>query len=139
MPLTPDLTALATQDFALPTTFRRSGEPVPTPVWITRLEEALVVSTPDGTGKLKRLRHTPRVTLQACSRRGTPVEGAPVVEAVAEVSRDPRVIARTEASLKAKYGWQWRLVLLIERVARRGRSQPRPVVEITAPDPAANH
>lgn len=135
MPLTPDLTVLATQDFVLLTTFRRSGEPVPTPVWIARIDEALVASTPDGTGRLKRLRHTPRVTLQACSRRGTPVEGAPV----AEVSRDPRVIADTEASLKAKYGWQWRLVLLIERLARRGRSQPRPVVEITAPDPAANH
>lgn len=135
MPLTPDLAALATEDFVLLTTFRRSGEPVPTPVWIARLDDALVVSTPDGTGKLKRLRHTSRVTLQACSRRGTPVEGAPVVEAVAAVSRDPQVIARTEASLKAKYGWQWRLVLLIERVARKGRALPRPVVEISPSGP----
>lgn len=130
---TGSLSALGQEDFVLLTTFRKNAQPVPTPVWIGRLEDELVVSTPEGTGKLKRLRRDSRVTLQACSRRGRPTEGAPVVEAQATVHRDQETIRRAQEVLSAKYGWQWRAALLMERVIRRGRSAPRPVLVIRAP------
>lgn len=131
MTLSTPLTTLAEQEFVLLTTFRKNGEAVPTPVWLARLEDQLVVSTPEGTGKLKRLKHTARVELQPCSRRGTPVPGSTTTTAQASVSRDAGVIARTEGALASKYRWQWRVALLAERVMRRGRSVPRPVVLIT--------
>lgn len=113
------------------TTFRRDGCEVPTPVWIAQLGDQLVVSTPEGTGKLKRLKHTPRVTFQPCSRRGVPREGTPVVTAHAKVSRGPQVIEGAERALAAKYKLQWRVVLLIEKVVRRGKEKPRPVIGLS--------
>ena len=67
---TPTLTALAHERFVSLTTYRRDGRGVATPVWVARDGDALVVITPEGTGKLKRLRHTSRVTLRPCDRRG---------------------------------------------------------------------
>ncbi|QTH36818.1 PPOX class F420-dependent oxidoreductase [Yimella sp. cx-51] len=128
MTLPHDLAELSREDFVLLTTFRRDGREVPTPVWIAQLDDQLVVSTPEGTGKLKRLKHTPRVTLQPCSRRGVPREGTPVVTAQATVSRDPQVIEGAERALAAKYKLQWRVVLLIEKVVRRGKEKSRPVI-----------
>lgn len=131
MTLSTPLTTLAEQEFVLLTTFRKNGEAVPTPVWLARRDSALVVSTPEGVGKLKRLKHTPRVELQPCSRRGTQLPGTPVMTAHTVVSRDAAMIAESEGALAAKYGWQWRIMMLIERVMRRGRSVPRPVLLIT--------
>ena len=62
--------ALGASDFIQLTTFRRTGEGVPTPVWVVPDGDALAVFTPAGTGKLKRIGHTPRVTVAECSRRG---------------------------------------------------------------------
>lgn len=132
MPLAHPLADLAAEDFVLLTTFRKDGRSVPTPVWMAGLGDALAVSTPEGTGKLKRLRHTPRVTLQACSRRGQPKPEAPVIEAVAAVHWDEETRSRVESALLAKYGWQWRLALVAERVIRRRRSAPRPTIVITS-------
>ena len=135
MPPPHTLADLAAEDFVLLTTFRRDGRPVATPVWVAGFGDALVVSTPEGTGKVKRLRHTPRVTLQACSRRGHPKPGAPVVEAVAVVRRDEPTRAAVEAALLAKYGWQWRIAMVVERIVRRGRPVPRPTIRVTSSRP----
>ena len=54
------------------TTFRRpvyaasTGAPVSTPVWVVRDGDRLLVTTDASAGKVKRLRHTPAVTLRAC-------------------------------------------------------------------------
>ena len=64
------LTALGHERFVSLTTFRRNGEGVATPVWVARDGDALVVITPEGTGKLRRLRRDDRVTLRPCDRRG---------------------------------------------------------------------
>jgi PPOX class probable F420-dependent enzyme len=132
MDLPHQLAALDAERFCLLTTFRRDGRPVPTPVWVASVDDRLVVSTPEGTGKLKRLRHTPEVTLQPCSRRGTPEPGSNVVAARAEVTRVPATRAAAEDALRAKYGFEWRMALFIERVIRRGRSAPRPVILLAA-------
>lgn len=127
---------LADEPFVLLTTYRRTGAPVATPVWVAGLDTNLVVSTPEGTGKLKRLRHTPRVRLQACSRRGTPLDGAPQVTAHAIVSTDPDTVRAVEAALAEKYSWQWRAAMVIETVLRRGRRLPRPALLLSI-DPDA--
>ena len=59
------------------TTFRRTGKPVATPVWAAPDGDALIVWTRADSGKVKRLRHTSRVTVAPCDVRGR-VEGSPV-------------------------------------------------------------
>jgi PPOX class probable F420-dependent enzyme len=83
--LTPDLTALGDAKFVALTTFRRSGVGVPTTVWVGRDGDSLVVTTPSGSGKVKRVRHDERIELQPSSRRGTVVASVPAVAGVAEV------------------------------------------------------
>jgi uncharacterized protein len=121
---------LGSQKFASLTTYRRSGVGVPTPVWIARLGDALVVTTPAGSGKVKRLRANPRVDLRPCSRRGRVDEASVPVAGVAEVVTDEATCARLTEPLRTKYGLEFRLVMAVERLLRSGESR-RVLLRIT--------
>jgi uncharacterized protein len=115
------LTHLGEEKFVQLTTFRRDGTPVPTPVWVaTGPDGSLVVTTPTGSGKVKRLRHTPEVELRPCSRRGAVPDGAPVVAAFAVVDASEETVTSTHRTMGAKYGLEFRLVMGVERLLRRG-------------------
>lgn len=124
--LSADLAALADEQYVLLTTTRRSGVAVPTPVWVALNDGALVVTTGADAGKVKRVRHTPRVTLQACDRVGTPLDGAPVVEARASVHDDDESRAHLDAALNAKYGARYAAIRAMGRL--RGRRASSSVV-----------
>jgi uncharacterized protein len=64
--------ALIGEEFALLVTFRRSGEPVPKPVWFGMSDGRLYVDSLADAGKVKRLRHDPRVRVAPCTVRGKP-------------------------------------------------------------------
>jgi PPOX class probable F420-dependent enzyme len=66
-----DLLALGGEPFVSRTTFRRSGEPVATPVWVAPENGTLVVITGDGSGEVTRLRRDPRVVLGLVGRLGS--------------------------------------------------------------------
>ena len=53
MPTETTFDDLADEKFVSLTTFRKNGVGVPTPVWIGRDGDALVVTTPVGSGKVK--------------------------------------------------------------------------------------
>lgn len=126
------LLALADEQYVLLTTTRRTGERVPTPVWVARHDDVLLVTTGAEAGKVKRIRHTPRVTLQACDRVGRPLAGAPVVEALATVHDDDATRAALDAALDAKYGVQYAAIRAMSRL--RGRRSPGSVaVRLAAP------
>ena len=112
--------ALAEERFVSLTTFRRNGAPVSTPVWIGRDGDALVVTTPAGSGKVKRLRTEPRVELRPCSRTGKVAPDAVMVSGHAEVLDDPAAHARVAAVVRRKYALEYFLVMGIERLTRRG-------------------
>lgn len=120
------LLALAEEQYVLLTTTRRTGDRVPTPVWVARHDGALLVTTGSESGKVKRIRHTPRVTLQACDRTGRPSDGAPVVEALASVHEDEASRAALDGALHAKYGVQYAAIRAMGRL--RGRRSPGSVV-----------
>jgi hypothetical protein len=122
------LADLGRHQFVSLTTFRRSGQPVPTPVWIAPDGDALVVTTPADSGKVKRLRHDPRVELRPCTRSGKVAPDAPTVAAVARVVPTDH---RSTTALKEKYRLQYRLIALLERVVRRGRVD-RVILRITS-------
>jgi PPOX class probable F420-dependent enzyme len=52
------------------TTFRKSGEGVPTPVWFALHKGRLYITTEPESGKMKRIRNNPRVLVAPCNAWG---------------------------------------------------------------------
>jgi PPOX class probable F420-dependent enzyme len=123
--------SLADERFVSLTTFRTSGEPVSTPVWIAAHGDALVVTTPAGSGKVKRLRTNPKVQLRPCDRRGRVDESAPAVTGVAKVIIDPATVTQLTTPIRKKYGLEYKLIMTIERLIQRGRPRDRHILLIT--------
>ena len=117
---------LADEKYVLVTTFRRDGRAVATPVWLVELPGgAFAFSTGGDSGKVKRLRHTTRVTLQACDRRGAGAHG-PVYEGQARLATGTE-LEQIRAAIKTKYGVMATLIdfaaSLTQRIsANRSRS-----------------
>ncbi len=99
--------ALGDEPYVLLTTFRRSQIGVPTPVWVGRDGDALLVTTIHDSGKVKRIRNDPTVELTACDRTGVVPEGAVTVRGRAEILTDPGVRLRLEEIFAAKYAEAW--------------------------------
>ena len=100
------------------TTYRKDGRAVATPVWFVPDGDHLLVWTGAATGKAKRIRNNPRVTVAACTARGK-VTG-PSFEARATFL-PPGDGARVQALLNRKYGLQKRLLDLANSVMRAVR------------------
>jgi uncharacterized protein len=130
MAVDPAFAALGDERFLSLTTFRRSGEGVSTPVWVARDGDALVVTTPENSGKVKRLRHTARVELRPCSRTGRVDDGVAPVAASAEILSDEATRRRLTDLIRGKYGLEYRIIMGIERLSRSGR-RPRVLLRIT--------
>jgi uncharacterized protein len=108
---------LADEKYVLLTTFRKVGTPVPSPVWIVELDDGRVgFSTSSGSGKVKRLAHTSRVTLQPCDSRGNVTAGTETVDGTAELvtGADLEEITR---KVKAKYGFMTQLTKLVAAIS----------------------
>ncbi len=133
------LAAIAAEPYASLTTFRRDGTPVATAVWLAPEGEDIVVTTTAQTGKVKRLRHTPRAQLRPCSRTGQVAEGAPVTEVDVRIETAPAQLAAGSAALAAKYGVQFRAFGVMERVAGlvRRREAERVILRMRAADEGA--
>lgn len=64
--------ALTGEELALLVTFRRSGDPVPTPVWFGMHDGCAYVESLADAAKVKRLGHDRRVRVAPCTLRGDP-------------------------------------------------------------------
>ena len=76
-----------------------------------------------GAGKVKRIRHTARVTLRPCTRSGEVAPDAPEVEAAATLVTDPAEVRRLSRPLLTKYGLLARLFFATDRLPGRRRAQ----------------
>ena len=115
------------------TTFRRDGTPVPTPVWQVRDGDRLLVITNGTTGKVKRLRHTPRVLIAISDQRGRVKPGIQDVEGAAEMITDVPELDRLAVLLKNKYGFMYTLSGWVNRL--RGQVRTDGVeIRISVPD-----
>ncbi|MGW1209263.1 PPOX class F420-dependent oxidoreductase [Streptomyces sp. NPDC002499] len=101
------------------TTFRRNGQPVPTPVGSLVHDGTLYALTPPDTGKAKRIRSTPRVTIAPCDMKGTVPAGAPTVSATARLL-DPAETARVQDLMKRRF-LMYRMVRILDRALGRER------------------
>jgi PPOX class probable F420-dependent enzyme len=103
------------------TTFRRDGTAVPTPVWFVIEGDHLLVFTGSSTGKVKRIRNNPQVTVAACNPRGV-VKG-PVLAATATILPASEG-ARINRLFDARYPVARPLIGTLNRLIRYLRRQP---------------
>lgn len=114
-------------------TFRKSGKAVETPVWFAAMDGRYYVYSGARTGKVKRLRNSPRARIAACGSRGE-IHGA-WLDAEAFLVDDGDVERRAYAALSKKYGWRMRFMNLAARLT--GRIHRRALFEIRLASPAA--
>lgn len=127
----PDLARLDTEKYVSLVTIRRNGDGVPTPVWFAVDGEALVVTTEASSGKVKRVRANPRVTVTPCDMRGrvTGETRAGTARLLAEADWP-----RATAMIDRKYGLVKRVFDLgswAVRTVRRSAEPERAMIEIT--------
>ena len=108
---------LATERYVLLTTFRKNGQAVATAVWIAALADGSLGFTTGGdSGKVKRIRNSPRVLLQPCDVRGRVATGSTATEATARVVEGAECAPVTKA-IRKKYGYQYVMVDLSGRIS----------------------
>ncbi len=98
-----DAAQLGRAQFAQLTTYRASGEPVATAVWIVTDGNELAVLTNADAGKVRRIRRNPAVTMVACSARGVPHHAASRVLGSAQVRDDAETVDRVWGLMRRKY------------------------------------
>ena len=97
--------------------YRKSGQPVLTPVWFAEKDGTIYVYTLEDAYKVKRMRNNPRVRIAPCDFRGK-LRGE-WVEAKARAVT-PEEESRAHKLLDAKY-WGKRFGNLVNRFRKRER------------------
>lgn len=119
---TTTLEVLSSAQYANLTTFRKNGIAVPTPIWFAIYEPTgmIYIETSATSGKVKRIRHTQRVTLAQCTARGKAMGEA--IEGRARIVTDTEEIFIAKGALHSKYGFKrqalYFLMTLIDMVRR---------------------
>lgn len=107
--------ALADEKYVSFTTYKRSGDAVASPVWIVGLDDGSVgFWTSSGSGKTKRLGHTPKVLLQPSDARGRLKEGSTVSSGTARVvAAGDAAFDEVQRKVTAKYGFMTKITKLL--------------------------
>jgi uncharacterized protein len=88
--------------YCLLVTYKRSGEPVPTPAWFGLADGKLYVRSDANAAKVKRIRNDPRSLVAPCTARGKPL--GPPAEGRARILDQQLESGVAEAALRANYG-----------------------------------
>ena len=83
-------------------TYRKSGEPVATAVWVAKVGDELGVITEESAGKVKRIRINHRVTLTPCDVKGKVLPGAVSTTATARLVTGEEAV-RVDRAIRKKY------------------------------------
>lgn len=110
---------LAAERTVVLTTFRRDGRAVPTPIWVAALDGELVFWSDATAGKIKRIRNSGRVEVQASDVRGRKVHGAKVTGEARLLDGDASERART--AIARAYGILGQTTMFFSRL--RGREK----------------
>jgi PPOX class probable F420-dependent enzyme len=112
------------------TTFRKSGIPVVTTVWFALEAGKLYIWTVRDSGKIKRIRNNPLVSVAPSSHMGKP--RGPAIAAVARIL-SPWEQETAQRLMNDKYGWMKRLFELVWRL----RGQAHVYLELVPAELAA--
>ena len=125
--------SIADEKYVSITTTRKNGEHVSSPVWIAPLGDGRAAFTTGATsGKVKRIRNNPAVTLRACDMRGRVRPDAAEVSATANVVLGADAAPAEQAILK-KYGLFAQLMRLGSGISEAvAKVRKKPIAESCA-------
>jgi uncharacterized protein len=130
-------TLLARDKYISLTTFRKTGKAVVTPVWFAEQSGTIYVESGKNVGKIKRIRHTARVTLAPCTLSGK-VTG-PTLEGKARLLTRAQEITTAQAALSKKYGLTRRIYyFFLMNALRIVRRNPTGELDYIAIESAGN-
>ena len=87
------------------TTYRKSGTPVATPTWIVPLDgDRVGFWTSSRSGKYKRLRNNPTITIQPSDGRGRVKDGTTPVDGAVQLVTSGQDFDTIQSKVRAKYG-----------------------------------
>jgi PPOX class probable F420-dependent enzyme len=114
--------AISQEKYVSAATFRKTGAAVATAIWIVPLDGGRAgLLTSSASGKAKRLRNNPSVTLQPSDVKGRVKDGtAPVAGTVELVTSGPDFEAIT-SRVKAKYGLMVPIMRLVDSARHLGK------------------
>jgi PPOX class probable F420-dependent enzyme len=116
----PQLSQFKGQKHIVLESYRKTGEPVKTPVWFVEENGTLYVRTDNKTGKVKRIRRNPKIRVAVSNVRGTPKGEWADATAHILIGADNE---RFFSMLNKKYGFQWKAVRLLQKFSR-GKAKP---------------
>jgi PPOX class probable F420-dependent enzyme len=109
-----ELDRLGGEQYVALTTFRTSGDPVTTPIWVARMGDELVAWTERESGKVKRIRRDGRVEVTACDIRGKNTHGKTVGGQARLLDDDGSEQARK--AITGKYGIIGRITMFFSKL-----------------------
>jgi PPOX class probable F420-dependent enzyme len=115
-----ELERLAKERTVVVTTFRKSGDPVPTPVWVASLDGELVLWSERKAGKIKRIRNNGKVEVQASDFRGQNFHGAKLT-GTARILDDAGSEA-VRSAIARSYGILGQVTMFFSRLRGRDRT-----------------
>ncbi len=121
-----DISEFAKHRYMNLATFRKNGNEVKTPVWFATMDGKLYVYTPGKSGKVKRLRNSPRARIAPSDARGNPL--GEWRDTSARIVTDPALVERSKNELKSKYGWQISVLTFFARIS--GAIRDRVYIEV---------
>jgi uncharacterized protein len=128
--------AISDEKYVSTTTYRKSGTPVSTATWIVELDGGRVgFWTSSKSGKYKRLRNNPKVTLQPSDGRGKIKAGTAAVEGTAELATSGPQFDAIQSKVRAKYGFMVSMSRFFNTLGHIGKSFPYgDVAVVVTPD-----
>lgn len=94
-------------------TFRKNGQPVPTPVWFAQVGDKLYVVTRGDSGKVKRIRSNAQVEVAPCTMSGQVLgesqEGMARILPDSEASQAHRALANKYKLMFQMFALMWRI------------------------------
>jgi PPOX class probable F420-dependent enzyme len=117
--------AISDEKYVSTTTYRRSGAPVPTPTWIVDLDGGRIgFWTSSKSGKYKRLRNSPRITLQPSDGRGKVKAGTTPVEGTVTLATSGPDFDAVQRKVRAKYRFMVPVSHFFNALGHLGKSFP---------------
>ncbi len=123
-----DLEQFKDQQFLSLETFRKNGIGVKTPVWFAQEGDVLCIWTVGDSGKIKRIRNNPRVSIAPCKRFGE-VTGE-WMAAEASVDDSAAAVRHVEMLLGRKLGFVFAVFRLIDGLRDRWRGSHRVCLKV---------
>lgn len=120
------LTQLGNPKYIALETYKKSGEAVSTPVWVTEEAGKFYVITEGSSWKVKRIRNNPRVRVAQSDSRGK--VQSDWVAGTARVLTDPTAVSQQGKRLAAKYGLFYHIFMFFMNLTQRKRTSV--VIEI---------